>query len=180
MNDGDFWKIIEKARTKAKRDDEIFITLLQDALKKLEPDELLEFRRIFWTFYRVSYRTDLWGAAFILNGGCSDDCFDYFRAWLISQGKKAFEAALENPDALAKIVPKDPEEYAYELEEMLSVEKDIWCAKMALSDDDYYEQLGEFGDYPPLGEFEWSDGEGDIDEVKGKRLYPKLWKKFDL
>jgi hypothetical protein len=27
-----------------------------------------------------AYRADLWGAAFIINGGCSDDGFEYFRA----------------------------------------------------------------------------------------------------
>ena len=35
-----------------------------------------------------SYRWDLWGAAYLANGGCSDDGFDYFRGWLIGQGRK--------------------------------------------------------------------------------------------
>jgi hypothetical protein len=179
LTEAGFWQMIERSRAKAKRDDETFIELLTGELGKLEPDEIIEFHHIFWKFYRISYRTDLWGAGFIMNGGCSDDGFDYFRGWLISQGKKVFDAALENPDSLAKAVPKDPETDVYELEEMLSVGQDVWRGKTGLSDEDYYQQLGEFEDYPALGEFEWSDGEGDIDEVKGKRLYPKLWKKFD-
>ncbi len=179
LNETNFWQMIGRVRTKAKHDDEIFTELLVGELEKLEPTDIIEFHHIFWKFYRLSYRTDLWGAAFIMNGGCSDDGFDYFRGWLISQGQQVFDAALEHPDSLAKVVPKDPEDYSYELEEMLSIGQDVWREKTGLKNEDYYKQLGKFEPYPPLGEFEWSDGEGDIDEDKGKRLYPKLWKKFE-
>jgi len=39
----------------------------------------------------------------LINGGCSDDGFFYFRAWLISRGQKVYDAALQNPDSLAKV-----------------------------------------------------------------------------
>ncbi|GAA1585730.1 hypothetical protein GCM10009678_80400 [Actinomadura kijaniata] len=52
-----------------------------------------------------SYRGDLWGAAYLINGGASDDGFDYFRGWLVSQGRAVYEAALADPDSLAA-VPK--------------------------------------------------------------------------
>jgi hypothetical protein len=114
-----------------------------------------------------------------MNGGCSDDGFDYFRGWLISQGRTVFEAALENPDSLADVVPDDAEaDFGFEDEDMLNLARRAWLEKTGSSDDDFDEQRGEVGTYPPLGEFEWSDGEGDIDETKGKRLYPKLWEKF--
>ncbi|MFL6076856.1 MAG: DUF4240 domain-containing protein [Mycobacteriales bacterium] len=32
-----------------------------------------------------SYQGDLWGAAYLINGGASDDGFDYFRGWLIAR-----------------------------------------------------------------------------------------------
>ena len=38
-----------------------------------------------------------------MNGGCSDDGFLYFRAWLISEGRAVFEEAQANPDSLARI-----------------------------------------------------------------------------
>jgi hypothetical protein len=38
-----------------------------------------------------------------MNGGCSDDSFDDFRAWLMSQGRRRFEYALKDPDTLARI-----------------------------------------------------------------------------
>jgi hypothetical protein len=51
----------------------------------------------------------LWGAAYLINGGCSDDGFDYFRRWLILQGHKVFQAAIANPDSLADVVDPDEE-----------------------------------------------------------------------
>ena len=38
-----------------------------------------------------------------MNGGCSDDGFLYFRAWLTSEGREVFERALSNPDSLAEL-----------------------------------------------------------------------------
>ena len=44
------------------------------------------------------------GAAYVIEDGCSDDCFRDFRAYLISLGPRAYAAALRNPDSLAPIV----------------------------------------------------------------------------
>lgn len=48
-------------------------------------------------------RWDLWGAAYVMNGGCSDDGFIDFRNGLIAQGRVTFEAALADPEALAEL-----------------------------------------------------------------------------
>jgi Protein of unknown function (DUF4240) len=56
-----------------------------------------------------AYTWDIWGAAFVIVDGCSDDCFRDFRAYLISLGSRAFAAALRYPDSLAPIV-QDVEE----------------------------------------------------------------------
>lgn len=46
----------------------------------------------------------LWGAAWLLSGGlCADDGFWYFLAWLIGQGREAFETVAADPDALAAL-----------------------------------------------------------------------------
>jgi hypothetical protein len=50
-----------------------------------------------------SYRTPLWAAAYVVNGGCSNDGFDYFRGWLIVQGREVFEHVVADPDALADL-----------------------------------------------------------------------------
>ncbi len=67
-----------------------------------------------------SYKWDLWGAAYLINGGCSDDGFDYFCDFLISEGKEAYEEALANPDSLSElndIEDADLEEYRYSIDE---------------------------------------------------------------
>jgi hypothetical protein len=64
----------------------------------LEPGELLEFQRHFNKMQTESYSWNLWGAAYLMNAGCSDDGFEYFRAWLLAQGRDAVEKAFEDPD----------------------------------------------------------------------------------
>ena len=61
-------------------------------------------------FHRISdqgYGWPLWGAAYLLNGGCGDDGFDDFRGWLVTRGRAVFEAALADPDSLADVVTTD-------------------------------------------------------------------------
>lgn len=41
------------------------------------------------------------GAAYLINGGRSDDGFDHFRGWLLTQGRATWQAALAEPDSLA-------------------------------------------------------------------------------
>jgi hypothetical protein len=48
-----------------------------------------------------AYSWPLWGAAYVINGGCGDDSFSDFRASLISRGRTAFDRALNDPDSLA-------------------------------------------------------------------------------
>lgn len=176
-----FWHIIDSCRAKAKYDDEQFIELLLEELAKLEADDIIRFRHIFWELFLTSYRNDLWGAAYIMNGGCSDDAFENFRGWLISQGKGVFNAALENPDSLVSIAANYPEDYLYELEEMLYSGVDTWCTKTGLDAEDFLETLATTLErYPVLDEPEWGDGEGGMDEVEGERLYPKLCQKSNL
>src|SRR5262252_4130867 len=85
-----FWRIVEDARSGAS-DDEDFLRRIGSRLHMLKPEELLEFESRRSKLDADSYSWRLWGAAYLMNDGCSDDCFDYFRAWLISQGRRTFE-----------------------------------------------------------------------------------------
>jgi len=38
----------------------------------LPPKEILEYERIFGTYYFAAYRYDLWAAAYVIWSGCSD------------------------------------------------------------------------------------------------------------
>lgn len=45
----------------------------------------------------------MWAAAYVINGGCSDDGFDYFRGWLLVQDREVFERAVPDLDELADV-----------------------------------------------------------------------------
>src|SRR3712207_8125782 len=48
--------------------------------------------------------------SWVLLDGASDDAFDFFRCWLIGQGREVFEGALHDPDALADLLDDFDEE----------------------------------------------------------------------
>lgn len=48
------------------------------------------------------YRWDVWAAAYLIGGGCSDDSFMDFRAGLIGLGREWYARAAACPDVLAE------------------------------------------------------------------------------
>lgn len=88
----EFWAIME--RTPTPED-------LHAQLSSLSEDGLAAFERQYDAAFYGSYDWGLWAAAYVIDGGCSDDGFDYFRAYLISLGREVFTAALADPDCLA-------------------------------------------------------------------------------
>lgn len=121
MNKDQFWKIIDDARKPGMDCDEV-VSGVRQQLERLSNDELLAFENELWRRMAESYRWDLWAVAYIVNGGCSDDGFDYFRAWLISQGRKYFEDALADPIRAADLAEPDMNE----CEDMLGVAVSIY------------------------------------------------------
>jgi Protein of unknown function (DUF4240) len=73
----EFWRLIEKSREFDQAE------WLTDELVQKGLEEVLDFEFLFQELMNASYQSRLWGAAFVLMGGCSDDAFDYFRGWLI-------------------------------------------------------------------------------------------------
>lgn len=65
-----------------------------------------------------SYTSRLWAAAYIIMGGCSDDTFDYFRGWLLYQGKETYEACIEDPERLIPVLENLSEYDVPEIEEL--------------------------------------------------------------
>jgi hypothetical protein len=101
MNRDHYWALIDRTRAESGKDPEEQAKLLQSAVSALSAEEILDFEKHTTALLDASYRNRLWGAAYLINGGCSDDGFDYFRGWLIAQGRATYEAALANPDSLA-------------------------------------------------------------------------------
>jgi hypothetical protein len=108
MDTDSFWALIEDCR-QASDSCEALATLVVARLSQLPPAEIGGFARMMDELLDQAYRWDLWGAAYIINGGCSDDGFEYFRCGLIARGRSTFERALNNPDALADLVLPDLE-----------------------------------------------------------------------
>ena len=109
MEHAEFWRLIEDASFKSGGECEAQAAALKSSLLLLPADEIAAFARLFRERRQAAYRWDLWGAAYLVNGGGSDDGFDYFRCWLIAQGQAFYESALADPDSLADLLPDDME-----------------------------------------------------------------------
>ena len=109
MDKTQFWQLIKDAHAKSGGECEAQAATLKSSLSLLPAEELIEFEHIFTEYRNAAYRWDVWGAAYLINGGGSDDGFEYFRWWLIGQGQTIFEAALTEPDDLADLLTSDIE-----------------------------------------------------------------------
>jgi hypothetical protein len=107
MSEEEFWAVVDAAHGDAGSDAEARVDALRHRLAPLGAEALQEFQNRYDEMISRSYRWDLWGAAYLMNGGCSDDGFRYFRDWLISEGRVTFERALSEPDSLADLARQD-------------------------------------------------------------------------
>lgn len=98
-----FWKIIATSKSNSSGNYEKQQTELEKELLKLTAIEILEFDNKFRTLRGEVYTWDFWAAAYLINGGCSDDCFSDFRGWLIGQGKTVFENAVKDINTLGQL-----------------------------------------------------------------------------
>ena len=163
MDRDSFWKIIDDARMST---DDIYdvAPAVIEHLQTLEPHEIISFAQNMSDVLAESYRWDLWAVCYIVNGGCSDDGFEYFRAWLVAQGRERFDAALQNPEIIGKWAEPDENES----EDMLGAG---WDAYLAKTGDEFADGAIRVN-YPsePIGE-RW-------EEDQLEQLYPTLYEKF--
>lgn len=106
MDKTQFWQLIEQSKNKAGNCDKQAVKL-EKLLGKLSAEEILDFDNIFTSLMVESYRWDLLAVANLINGGCSDDSFEYFRCWLIAQGQIYFEAAMQAPERAGDIAKRE-------------------------------------------------------------------------
>jgi Protein of unknown function (DUF4240) len=157
-----FWSLIENARGDGEQSGHV--KRVQEALMQCTPDQIVAFDKLMYQLEAESYTWELWGAAYIINGGCSDDGFDYFRGWLILQGKDLFEAAITEPDNLADYPG---------LEEGAECEDLLYVASNAYEALTGKELPIVARDMPDLG-----DGCNFDDESQMTKRYPKLTAKY--
>jgi hypothetical protein len=107
MNEAAFWQLVEAAKTEAGRDPDQRPVALERLLASLSMAEIQAFQRLYDAQLIKAHQWSLWGAASVMNGGCSDDGFRYFRDWLVSEGQARFKTVLEDPDSLADVPKSD-------------------------------------------------------------------------
>src|SRR5262245_50822814 len=110
MPDDAFWRIVDEV-AKSGNDPDDHLQALRQSLSGLSLDEIIAFEIKFRRLLNNAYTWDLWGAAYVIHSGCSDDGFEYFRRWLVSRGREAYEAAISNADSLADLdlLPTGPD-----------------------------------------------------------------------
>ena len=165
MESKKFWKIIENTKSESSGDYEKQQSLLERELLKLTAKEVLEFDNKFRTLRGKIYTWDFWAAAYIINGGCSDDCFSDFRGWLIGQGKSIFESAVQNIETLSELKETNDGDW----EGLSYISTDIYKKKTG---NDMPNEIQE--NFEIIGE-EWEEDENNL-----KNRFPKLYTKFGM
>lgn len=103
MRTDEFWQLIDRARAGAGGEPEAVAARAVALLAERDPAEIVGYARHQQRVLAASYTVDLWGAAYLINGGASDDGFEYFRGWLMTQGRAVFARAVADPDSLAEL-----------------------------------------------------------------------------
>ena len=161
-----FWPLIADTRQAAGNDTGRQSELLEERLSRLPAQQIVDFARMRRGLDERLYSWDIWGAAYVIEDGCSDDCFRDFRAYVISLGRGPYEAALRDPDSLAAVAQ--------------DAEQGDWENADDVAPDAYQSATGE--DFPlddsdlsgtPHGE-PWDDEDGDALAQR----YPRLAERF--
>ena len=159
-----FWKVLEDADRPDGLD---HFESLKNELDRLKWFEVVEFQVRFEEALSSANRLELWGAATVINGGCSERGFRDFRTWLVGRGRTVYEGALREPDSLADVLDGDPVD-GFGLD---AAAVRVYEAKTGKSD--FYERLepasAPFTEGLPI-EFE------DAEEMR--KRYPKLFQLY--
>lgn len=108
-----YWTIIDKSLKNARNQDDQEQYLISE-IGNLTPKQIIGFRLRTDKLLYDTYNSNMWYAGYILNSGCSDDGFEYFRNWVISRGKTTYYNAKQNPDNLISEVNSELEMYDFE------------------------------------------------------------------
>ena len=169
MQTTQFWQLIDQSRLQAAAQNQTHAETLSEFLNPLSPAELIAFEHTFTRYFHEAYDWKLWAAAYLIHGGCSDDGFMDFRAWLIGQGETTYQNFLGYPDMLAEMVEDEDDLYELESQDIWSVAVNVYQDKTG-SDDMPTDANTEFPTEPKGKAWE----EEDLAE-----LLPNLYQKFE-
>lgn len=176
MDRDEFWAIVDGARqgvddTRTGEGAGEVARRVGDRLRELGREAAVAFDLRYAVLGAESYDWNLWGAAYLMRGGCSDDAFDYFRGWLVTQGRDAWERAVRDPDTLAEL-GVDPDDDFLLCEAMLSVGRAAFDA-----DEDFFAAVAAVRAELPAGTFNGpllGDDFDHDDDSEVRVRYPRL------
>ena len=154
-----FWELIETAKRHAQSCSEQ-MDLVETALEAFKAAEIKKFQQILDAQLDALLHWDVWALGYVAMDGCSDDAFEYFRCWLILQGRHVVATALEDVEKLKRLPPG-----ILEAEELLSIPGTAYESRSGKA-----MRLGKRKPAPIKGN-EWE--ESDL-----PTRYPKLCKRY--
>jgi len=169
-----YWAIIEKSLKNTSSQDSQEQYLIKE-ISCLTPIQIIGFRLRTDKLLYDTYNSEMWCAGYIMNGGCSDDGFEYFRNWVISRGKDTYYKAKQNPDNLITEVSPDME--LYDFESFWYVANEAFEQKTGKDLYDYIDDENfktREGDYPHF-EFTWEEENPESMKKICPNLFTKMW-----
>ncbi|MFE9232625.1 DUF4240 domain-containing protein [Cellulosimicrobium funkei] len=180
-----FWGIVETARERAgagaydrgAEDDPLPGTLTDLLVERLTADEMLAFVDVAGDVANDAYAWPVWGAAYLVEGGCSDDGFRDFRDGLVLAGRAVFERTLADPDTLADhpvvAAMADGGSPWFGFESLDSLVRDAWSRATGEDDEAYYAARERTSSVRARTEPAGEQWDFDDDEENARRL-PRL------
>ena len=168
-----FWNIVDASVKNTKNQDEQERFLVKK-IEKLTLKQMIGFRLRTDKLLYDTYNSEMWCAGYIMNGGCSDDGFEYFRNWIISRGQDTYYKAKENPDSLISEFVEGEEYYDFE---------SFWYVALTAFENKTGKELYDYiaddfktneENYPNF-EFTWKEEEPETMKAICPRLFEKMW-----
>ncbi|WP_086149503.1 DUF4240 domain-containing protein [Cellulosimicrobium sp. KWT-B] len=180
-----FWEIVDAARERAgagaddrgAEDDPLPGALTDLLVERLTADEILAFVDVAGDVANDAYAWPVWGAAYLVEGGCSDDGFRDFRDGLVLAGRAVFERTLADPDTLADhpvvAAMADGGSPWFGFESLDSLVRDAWSRATGEDDEAYYAARERTSSVRARTEPAGEQWDFDDDEENARRL-PRL------
>jgi hypothetical protein len=170
-----YWQIVQESLNNSGTQDgqqEYLVKRLQN----LNPKDIVGFRLRTDKLLYDTYNSEMWCAGYIINGGCSDDGFEYFRNWVVSRGKDVYYKAKQNPDTLIEQVDEVAEFYEFE---------DFWYVALKafknktgkdlydfIDDDNFKFKEGHYQNF----DFTWEEENPESMKAICPNLFARMWK----
>jgi hypothetical protein len=185
MDTETFWQLVDEARARVgtgaddrgAEDDPLPGVLTDLLVETLTADEILAFAVVSDGLSHAAYAWPVWGAAYLIEGGCSDDGFMDFRDGLVLAGRATFERTLVEPDSLADhpvvaaLAGSGSAWFGYE--SLDSLVGDAWSRATGEDDEAYYAAREATSVAPSRSEPDGEHWDFD-DEAENVRRLPRL------